>query len=226
MCFSAPASFTASTLLTASGIYCTNIAIQKNALQYLPMSVIPLLFGIQQAWEGMVWLSVNSDDTRLVNFYALGFLFFSHFLWPFWMTITVLNLETRKTRRPLLLILAIMGFLYGAFLYFPLLINPSWLSVEAVKGSIQYQINFLITQPWGIWLYVVVCLMALFLSENKSLMRLGWLILVALFLTKFAFSYALISVWCFFAAIISGYLIYSFRFELFPEETEDKVSAI
>ena len=71
--------------------------------QYLPMAMIPLLFGLQQALEGMVWLSLGAHDRVLVNHYALGFLFFSHFLWPFQMAIAALKLETRKVFQRLFL---------------------------------------------------------------------------------------------------------------------------
>ena len=222
MCFSALSSFTASALLVTSGVYCSKKVIEKNNYKYLPMAMIPLLFGLQQALEGMVWLSLDAHNPVLVNYYALGFLFFSHFLWPFQMAIAALKLETRKVFQRLFLGFAIVGLLYGSFLYFPLLINSHWLSVSILRGSIDYQIKVLSYQPWGPWLYMVLCLMPLILSENRKLRGLGWLILAALFLAKLIFYYAFISVWCFFAAIISTYVI----LELLPQKSQENLASL
>ncbi|MEL7036763.1 MAG: DUF6629 family protein [Cyanobacteria bacterium J06592_8] len=224
MCFSASASFTASTLLISSGSYCVSRVIQTHSYRYLPMATVPILFGIQQGFEGLVWLSFNTTVPQATPIFALGFVFFSHFLWLFWMTVSVLAIETRKIFRKVWVGLTVMGFLYGVFLYFPLLLNPDWLSVSVVNGSIQYQIYVLsyglISPDLGVYLYVLVCLTALFFSENRGFNYLGGLLLMAFLLTKLHFDYAFISVWCFFAAVISSGLIYGFYSEQLLQQTD------
>ncbi|MEB3278289.1 MAG: DUF6629 family protein [Lyngbya sp.] len=224
MCFSPSASFVASTLLISSGSYCISRVIKTNSYPYLPIAVVPIFFGIQQGFEGMVWLSLNGTVPQATQTYALGFLFFSHFLWLFWMNISVLVIETRKTFKKVLVGLAVIGFLDGVFLYFPLLLHRDWLSVSLVNHSIQYQIHVLssglIPPLLGICLYVIVCLTGLFVSENKELNYLGGLLFVAFILTKLIFDYALISVWCFFAAVISCELIYVFYSEQLFEQVD------
>jgi heme A synthase len=96
MCFSALASFSVSSLLIPAGLYCSYRAREKQQEQYFPLTLIPVLFGCQQALEGMVWLALMTQDSPYLNFYALGFLFFSHFLWLFWLVIVALELESRK----------------------------------------------------------------------------------------------------------------------------------
>ena len=140
MCFSALSSFTASALLITSGAYCSKKVIEKNNHEYLPMAMIPLLFGLQQALEGMVWLSLGTNDHILVNHYALGFLFFSHFLWPFQMAIAALKLETRKVFQRLFLGFAIVGLLYGSFGYLSL----------SLGDQLTTKSKFLVTNPGGL----------------------------------------------------------------------------
>ena len=69
---------------------------------------------------------------------------------------------------------------------------------------------------------MVLCLMPLILSENRKLRGFGWLILGALFLAKLIFYYAFISVWCFFAAIISTYVI----LELLPQKSQENLASL
>lgn len=217
MCFSASSSFLISAVGICSGSYCVSRVNQINVYDYLPIALTPILFGIQQGLEGMVWLSLNSADSQITKTYALGFLFFSHFLWPFWMTFSVLKVETGQTIKKVLIGLLTIGFLYGVFLYFPLLVNPDWLSVNQVYGSIQYRIHVMshgIVSPYlGILLYMIVALLGLMLSSHRGLNYLGGLIFIALIFSQLLFNYALISVWCFFAAVTSSYLLYFFSSE-------------
>ena len=79
MCFSATASFTVSALLIPTGIYCLKESIATKR-EYLPFSLWPLFFAIQQAFEGILWLGMGNNQLKLIHSTSLGFLFFSHFL--------------------------------------------------------------------------------------------------------------------------------------------------
>ena len=62
MCFSATASFTAGAALTAVG----GLTVHKSHGQIeLPLALVPLLFGIQQLTEGVLWLSLGHDLVML-----------------------------------------------------------------------------------------------------------------------------------------------------------------
>jgi len=78
MCFSAPASFTASALLVSVGVYAITKANQRNKY-YLGFALIPFLAGLQQFFEGFVWLSFEYDNEVFRRFAAYGFLFFAWF---------------------------------------------------------------------------------------------------------------------------------------------------
>ncbi len=83
MCFSAEASFGLSLGLLPAGIYCVKSAVAKNLL-LVPVGAIPILFGVQQICEGLVWIGLARGDLELVKWASLLFLFFAIALWPFW----------------------------------------------------------------------------------------------------------------------------------------------
>ena len=90
MCFSAPASFTAAAVLLGLG---TVTMRRARSRRELPYAAIPLLFGVQQLLEGMLWLTFP-DRAPLLNV-ALTHLysFFSHVLWPIYVPLAALALE-------------------------------------------------------------------------------------------------------------------------------------
>src|SRR3990167_10540843 len=75
MCFSATASFIAGSALSAIGV----VTIKKTKRKAeIPFAMIPLLFGIQQIIEGVVWLSFGSSLLNIIATYAYSL--FSHVL--------------------------------------------------------------------------------------------------------------------------------------------------
>lgn len=214
MCFSASASFTASVLLIPTGIYCLREAV-KNNKNYIAIASLPLLFGIQQSFEGWLWLGVASNDLNTIYSAAWGFLFFSHFFWLFWVPLSAYLLETNRRLKKFLKIFTIVGFIYGACLYFPLLIYQDWLQIQVIHHSIFYRTYFFfnnqlfLPKDFSLIIYMLILLTPLSISSNRSLNYLGFLIFIAASATSLLYSYAFISVWCFFAAIVSVYLIYT-----------------
>ncbi|MFZ1026703.1 MAG: hypothetical protein WAN66_10840, partial [Limnoraphis robusta] len=79
MCFSASVSFTAAATLSILGIATLR---QTPSKQELLLSLFPVLFAIQQGFEGWVWLSLKSDAFLWINESATyGFLLFATALW-------------------------------------------------------------------------------------------------------------------------------------------------
>ena len=62
MCFSATASFIAGTTLSVVGVAALK---RTEAKTELPFAAIPLLFGIQQLIEGVIWLTFSYDTPFL-----------------------------------------------------------------------------------------------------------------------------------------------------------------
>lgn len=213
MCFSATVSFGAATFLLPAGVYCLYKTRQAER-RFSMLAALPLLFGIQQIIEGIEWRLFDSGNTEAVHLPALGFLFFSHFLWLFWVPFASYRIEYRRRQR-FFLLLSILGALTGAWLYLPLLFNPEWVSVEVVKHSIVYHVKMLhdVILPMGLdrALYALVILLPLIYSSHAPVRHFGMLVALSLLLSLNIYSYAFVSVWCFFAALLSLYLIYLFR---------------
>ena len=71
MCFSATASFTAAAVLLPSGVLSVYRA-WRGDRRYLALSALPLLFGLQQLFDGMVWRAGDVGDGDGVTRYSLA----------------------------------------------------------------------------------------------------------------------------------------------------------
>ena len=110
MCFSAAASFTASFLLLIIGILTARLISQRR-LYYI--AAIPLFFSIQQAAEGLVWLSLlGYGGTILQSFATYVFLFFAIGVWPFWIPFSLKKAEINPNKKKLLQFFSFFGGFY------------------------------------------------------------------------------------------------------------------
>src|SRR3954463_13957598 len=96
MCFSAPASFASAAVLPAAGIVSLRTA--RTPAQ-LPFAAIPLLFAVQQAAEGVFWLTLPEGGSPLAGY---TFLVFAQVLWPTWVPLAILLLARDRARTPAL----------------------------------------------------------------------------------------------------------------------------
>jgi len=211
MCFSATASFTSAALLIPAGIYCTNKAMSLNK-PYWAIGLLPLLFGLQQALEGLVWLALESPDPRSIRLSALGFMAFSHLFWLFWIPFASYMLEPRGLKKTVFLALAALGGLYGASMYLPLLTHADWLTVTQIQHSISYEAALIyddyVPRVVVHALYAVIVLAALLLSSDRHIRIFGIIIAFSVAVATVFFGYAFISVWCYFAAVLSLYILF------------------
>lgn len=214
MCFSATASFSASAILLPVGIYCVKKALDYDK-RFLMIAVVPFLFGIQQIFEGGLWRSIDNLGGSAAISMALAFLFFADFIWPFLIPLATAFIEDNKRKRQVFFIFSVIGGIYGLSLYLPLLVNEKWMSIQLIHGSIFYQLIYIydaIIPRIGIRsIYVIIVTIPLLVSSLKSMQFLGILLLISIIVSTLFFSYAFVSVWCFFAAIISVYIFWVMR---------------
>jgi hypothetical protein len=210
MCFSASASFAVAAALVPAGVYCLKTASCVGA-RWISLAAYPLAFAVQQIVEGVLWLGIESDDQAVIYAASRGFLFFSHFFWLAWVPFSVYWLADEQWRRRLLLGLSVVGALFGLSIFLPLLLMADWLSVEQVEHSIEYKTVLIydgvVGRPVLRGLYALIILSALFLSSNRRVRLLAGLIAASFVGAYFYYSYAFISVWCFFAAVLSTYIV-------------------
>ncbi len=212
MCFSTTASFSAAAILIPTGAYCVAKA-ASQAKPYWAFSLLPLLFGVQQALEGLVWLALASQDAMRITLAALGFMAFSHLFWLLWIPAASYVLEPPGLRKRFFLILAVVGALYGASMYIPLLINPHWLTVDVIRHSVVYEAALIydgyLPRIVVRILYALIVLAALLPSSDRYIRHFGVIIATSVALTTIFYGYAFISVWCYFAALLSLYIVYT-----------------
>lgn len=221
MCISATVSYSAAAVLVTTGLYAIR---QARRLQpaYRMWALVPVFFGIQQAFEGRVWQELDAGNAGAVIPFALGFHFFSHFLWLWWLPLCSYLVEPSQTskagkiRRRVFGGCAIFGAVAGTLVYSAMLLHPEWMEVAVREHSIAY--NFSVPFRSSIHLpitsaalYALTILVPLLFSSLRQIRVFGVLVFLSMVLTSEAFSYAYISVWCFFAAVLSLYLVYMIR---------------
>ena len=142
----------------------------------------------------------------------LGFYVFSHFFWLFWIPISGYAIESRGARKNVFLGVAIFGGLYGASMYFPLVMYENWLAVSLLKQSISYEATLIydgyIPRIVVRGLYALIVLVPLLLSSDRYLRMFGIIIAISVVFATVFFGYAFISIWCYFAAVLSLFIIY------------------
>lgn len=211
MCFSATASFSAAALLIPAGAFCLKKSNQVDR-RYWAYAMLPLLFGIQQALEGGIWLSLLHAEQARAHGLALGFLLFSHVFWLGWIPYSSFLTEGVPRLRRLFLGITAFGLLFGASMYLPLLYQPGWMQVAIVNHAIDYELRFVsdtyLPQSTLTAVYAAVILVPLMLSSDRGHSILGVLVLLSGLATWAFFDWVFISVWCYFAALISMYIFY------------------
>lgn len=197
MCFSAEASFTAGAVLLAVGAATVRRARVRSELPY---AWIPALFGIQQLLEGALWLTFPDRAPLLNTTLTHAYSFFSHVLWPVYVPLAALALETVPWRRRVLTAIALAGSAVGLYLLTTLFTLPI---VATVKGQhIAYQSpHFYALATMS--LYLLGTCVSLMFSSHARVVAFGAAAFASA-LAAYAF-YAIwfISIWCFLAAVLS-----------------------
>lgn len=209
MCFSAIASFTASALLIPTGLYCRHI-VQQRDRRYQPLATIPLLFGIQQTCEGFVWLGLQHNNPTLSHVSALLFLAFSHGCWLIWVPWSVTQCEPHPIKKRLGYSLLAIGAVFALSLQLPFWSSPQTFAPQILRGSIDYQTvlwwDAWISRDWLHLIYAAIVVAPLTLTETAGLRGLALLIAISAGITHLTARYAFVSIWCFWAALLSLYL--------------------
>jgi hypothetical protein len=210
MCFSAEASFAASAVLTVSGV----VAVKKvSSKEWLLFACIPFIFATQQLAEGILWLSyTHAVFEKFRHASVIAFLVFAQVIWPVWVPLSMLSLEKLPSRRIVLKFILAAGAILSAYVAVCLFIFP----VDGYPSAhhIKYELGFpLSTSLIAAAFYFTATVLSCIVSSAKRMTTLGFVILGSYILAKLFFSEHSISVWCFFAAIISITVIYVIHLE-------------
>jgi hypothetical protein len=198
MCFSATASFSAGTLLLVIGTLTLKSAHRPRELAF---AAIPLLFAIQQLSEGVIWLTFRYEAPLFNAVMTHVYSFFSHVLWPVYVPVAVLLIEPPGRRRRMLLAFVAGGTVIGAYLLytlvaFPIVSRPTGQHIEYVSPHF-----FALA---AMTLYLLSTTISPLLSTHRTVKFFGVLALSSFAAAYYFYATWFISLWCFFAALLSA----------------------
>lgn len=221
MCFSANASFVVGAALAVTGI----ITIRKvKSRNHMLFAAIPLIFSAQQFTEGFVWLSLSNPEYKSWSIIPITiFLFFAHVVWPVWVPLSVLVMEKNKRNRNILMGMMGIGIIVASYLGICLFSRPVHAMIS--EHHIFYDLGFPPAIKWvAAALYFIPTVLPPFMSSYKKMVLLGIAVLASYIVSQIFFEGYVISVWCFFAALISG-TVY-FITSVIPEMDKSKLSDV
>lgn len=205
MCFSATASFGSAAILAVIGIATMRKTTNRSQLAF---AAIPFIFAIQQFAEGFVWLSLsNNAYTEWQEPASILFLIFALVLWPIWFPFSILLIEKNMYRKNILYFLLIMGMLIAGYFSYSMLTSPVNAAIE--NNHILYNIEY----PWSLitssnLMYGLATILPAFISSTRRTWLLGIFVIISYIATTIFFPENIISVWCYFAALISCVVYY------------------
>lgn len=207
MCFSAPASFVAGTVLASTGVITVKKTKKKNEI---PLALIPSFFGIQQLAEGFVWVSLKWEIPWL-NFIATHiFVFFAYTFWPIFVPIAIFFVEPTRWRKRAIAFCAMLGVIAGLYLFFLVKIFP--ISSCVTQNSIEYKIPSLhLPFSINVIFYLIATCISCLLSSHRTINILGIAAAASLVVSYYFYTVTLTSVWCFFAAALSIIIYFFFK---------------
>ena len=200
MCFSANASFGAGVLLVVIGIASVKKVHHSSQLMF---ASIPLIFGIQQIAEGILWLSLpNPDNINTHKIATYVFLLFAQVIWPIWVPASFLLVDRSTSRRNMQKFLLLAGLFIGIYLAYCLF------TFNVQAKIVEHHIVYLQEYPtgfknYGIFLYALATIIPSFISHIKHMWLLGMAVLISYIVSAIFYEYYILSVWCFFSSIIS-----------------------
>lgn len=207
MCFSATASFTAGITLSAVGVATLT---QVPSRRELLLAMFPLLFATQQFSEGLVWLTLGQASLNSINsLVTYGFLFFATGVWPIFCPLSAYLVESNILRRKRILGLVLAGIALGVYLFLSVVSH----GVDSGKfsGNLLYDLNFIPLYELHKYLYLIITSFPFLIASDNRLKFFGALAILSFVIAELFYKITFVSVWCFFAAVLSGGLYFIFR---------------
>lgn len=200
MCFSASSSFTASALLALAGA--AMLSRTKSSNEYM-LASIPLLFAAQQFAEGVVWLSLTQPQFQHMNSYGIyGFMLFAFIVWPLWIPTSIAYYFEKLPQARRLTPFVWIG--RGVSLLSVLLLFSKDVVATIHGHHIYYQIDTpLALSITGTIAYLIATIPPFFFIISPRLNLTGAMLALSYGVSIWFYNTVAISVWCFFAALIS-----------------------
>lgn len=202
MCFSAGASFAVGAGLLGPGYFAINRTESRGMLAF---ACTPIVFSFHQIAEGFLWLSLKNPDFASWYKPALyTYSFISQPLWPIWVPLIMWLMEPDKRRKKILYYFLLLGGASSLYMLYCLITYD--ISAVVENGHIRYYRDFPYLNIMRPVNFVTIAVTP-FLSTLRYTKLLAAVMMGSLILSYIFFTNNLISVWCFFAAILSLLMI-------------------
>jgi hypothetical protein len=216
MCFSATASFTAAAVLGTIGVATLRHVREPRTLLF---ASVPMLFAFHQFSEGMVWLGLDGQIGKIgLDHVAFLFTLYAQGILPFLMPLAVALMEPPGWRRAVILGLTGIGLFVCLWDATGLIFYPSRVYID--HHSIAYR-NPLTASLAVSLLFILATCGALILSSYRVVRAYGVLNVLGLSVVELVRAHVFASVWCFYAAVLSGMIYWQFSRRNFDIEVPD-----
>ncbi len=201
MCFSATASWVSAASLAGAGVWALGRVTAKSQRLF---ACIPLLFAMQQTMEGMIWMALtrtlDGDSGRAVTYWVWGYSLFSQVVSPVYVPLAVAMMEPLGWRKTAIWGGALAGAAVSMLLLTAMLSHP----VTAQIQGLHIAYRFSHAHEMGASLLYLIAVCGAPLASSHPAVRLFGLAVLATALWSYgAYASWFISVWCFFASLIS-----------------------
>lgn len=175
----------------------------------VPLAAMPVFFAIQQAIEGVLWLTLPSSPSAPVEAGLVNlFLLFALVFWPIYAPLTVLAIEPDPRRRRWIAASLAAGLYVAAYFMFSLHGEARTAVIDHHHVVYSGDPNL----PLAIkWLYPIATCLGPLLSSLVPVRVLGALVTAGSIISYVVYWEAFSSVWCFFAAAASFVIVFQFE---------------
>lgn len=208
MCFSPQADFVAGAVIAGVGVETLR---RVRVRRELVVGALPLLFGIHQLVEGFVWLGLRGQvSPGLGNTAKEAYIIYAHAVLPAIVPICFMLLEPERRRSRVMMGMACVGVLLGAYLLWQVTAYP--VGAQEQARCIDYTTHTPNDALIGLLYVAVTCGPAL-ISSRRYLRWFGLISLVGVIVTAVVRVDELTSLWCVYVAIVSVLIFEHFRRE-------------
>jgi hypothetical protein len=161
---------------------------------------------VQQLVEGGLWLGLPAQSPA-AHALTIAYLAFATVLWPIYVPTAVWMLEPSRARRKMILFSMATGAAISLFFLIPLITQPVW---AEIKGA---HFKYHLPHPHhhiAFVFYFVAVGIAPLLSSHRMVRLFGVALIVSSIAARMMYTMWFHSVWCFFAALMSGIVLLHF----------------
>jgi hypothetical protein len=200
VCFSPQADLVGGIVISAIGVDAVRSARKRHG--HIALAALPVLLGVHQMIEALVWLGLQGHEPHEVERTALwAYLLIAFVVLPVFVPLAVLLNEPLRRRRWAMVPLLVLGIAVAADLFVSMADGP--LNVQLRPYHLDYSIDLshgvLVTV-----LYVAAVCGTLLLSSRRRIVTFGVVNLVAIVVIAWLTIDGFASVWCGWAAVSSA----------------------